>query len=429
MQSEFVPYVKTERKDLPPTFLPSSCVSASGSNGAYAKPDGTITSAVHKYDSTTDSELSVTLSDIVPNSTPLSPGCAGLGDGVDSEYIKTFRITSNLLTEFYNGEEKILEACVLLPEGHSSKPDAKYPLVVAHGHYSPSFNPGGGFRETAPDCDPDTDGYACLTDVYSKYLHGNWTATTPDSVFSGGRVILVTLNHPVQFFDDSYAVNSETMGPYGDAIVHEMIPAIEKRFQGIGEGWARGVMGGSTGGWESAMSMIKYPDEFGYALAACPDSVSFSHHTSVDMYNNRNAYYYDSNFKRTAIPGYRDGYSGQLWGEDSYGVPRGAIISTAEEMNRRELVMGESGRSCGQWDAWEAVFSPVDEKTGFPKRAFDKLTGEIDKDVVEYWRENFDLAYILTRDWDKIGEKVRRGEAKGAMLCCSARYHPSPPLF
>ena len=60
--------------------------------------------------------------------------------------------------------------------------------------------------------------------------------------------------------DDSYAVNSESMGPWGDAIMYELLPYIESTFRGIGEGWARFCYGGSTGGWESLAVQLKYPD-------------------------------------------------------------------------------------------------------------------------------------------------------------------------
>ena len=32
------------------------------------------------------------------------------------------------------------------------------------------------------------------------------------------------------------------------------------------------------------------------------------------------------------------------------------------------------------------------------------MTGDIDKEVAEYWKENYDLAYILKRDWAKNGK-------------------------
>ena len=43
------------------------------------------------------------------------------------------------------------------------------------------------------------------------YLYRNWTS--PEGVFKGARALLVQINHPTPFFDDSYAVNSESMGP------------------------------------------------------------------------------------------------------------------------------------------------------------------------------------------------------------------------
>ena len=64
------------------------------------------------------------------------------------------------------------------------------------------------------------------------------------------RVIKLNIQHANQYYDDSYAVNSENLGPYGDAINYELIPMIEKTYRGLGK-WARGTYGGSTGGWEA----------------------------------------------------------------------------------------------------------------------------------------------------------------------------------
>jgi len=74
-------------------------------------------------------------------------------------------------------------------------------------------------------------------------------------------------------------------------------------------------------------------------------------------------------------------------------------------MNHRELVLGTNSRSGAQWDIWEAVYSPVGDD-GYPKRIWDKKTGEIDRSVAEYWRENYDLSYILRRDWEELGPKL-----------------------
>jgi len=207
----------------------------------------------------------------------------------------------------------------------------------------------------------------------------------------------------VPFFDDSYAVNSANVGPYGDAIMRELVPGIEAKYRGIGAGWARGVMGGSTGGWESFAMPVLYPDDFNAAFAACPDPVTFSHFTSINLYKQENAYFYDSDFKRTPLPGYRDGYSGTTW--PGYVTPYGDVIATVQEQNHRELVLGEHSRSCGQWDIWEAVYSPACDD-GFPCRIYDKTTGKINKTIAEYWRNNFDLAHIIERDWATLGPKL-----------------------
>ncbi len=90
------------------------------------------------------------------------------------------------------------------------------------------------------------------------------------------RMLVVTLQHPTPYFDDSYAVNSVNVGPYGDALMQELIPEIEKRFRAIRQPWARLLDGGSTGGWESLALQVFHPDFFGGTWSYCPDSMDFS---------------------------------------------------------------------------------------------------------------------------------------------------------
>eukprot|EP01051_Picozoa_sp_SAG22_P007278 SAG22_NODE_506_length_9643_cov_5.853206_8_plen_124_part_00 len=84
------------------------------------------------------------------------------------------------------------------------------------------------------------------------------------------RLLIVEVQHPCPYYDDSYAVNSASMGPWGDAIMTELLPAVEAKFRGIGEGWARFTYGGSTGGWEALAVQLLYPNEFNGCFAACP---------------------------------------------------------------------------------------------------------------------------------------------------------------
>lgn len=134
---------------------------------------------------------------------------------------------------------------------------------------------------------------------------------------------------------------------------------------------------------------VKYPTEYNGCYAACPDPVDFRAYGLVDLYKDKNAYYLDSPFKKTLRPGHRN-YLGQ-------------VDATLYEMNMRELALGTKSRSGQQWDIWEAVYSPVG-KDGYPQRIWNKLTGDINSEITEYWRENYDLAYIIQRDWAKHGK-------------------------
>jgi len=78
---------------------------------------------------------------------------------------------------------------------------------------------------------------------------------------------------------------------------------------------------------------------------------------------------------------------------------------TVEQKNRFELVSGTRGRSGRQMDIWSAVFGPVGDD-GYYQRLFDKLTGEIDPEVAQYWKENYDLLYAMQQNWSTLGPKL-----------------------
>ncbi|MCU0325327.1 MAG: hypothetical protein MUF45_08755 [Spirosomaceae bacterium] len=309
----------------------------------------------------------------------------------DTKYIKHIKIQSKLLTEFW-GRPMYLGAHVLLPYGFDEHPEARYPLCVNHGHFPADFD---GFSENPPPANMDTTdyierfgiyGYKKLVAQEAYNFYKQWTSP------NFPRFLVIEIQHATPYYDDSYAVNSANMGPYGDAITYELIPEIEKRFRGIGQGWARFMYGGSTGGWEALAAQVFYPDEFNGCFAACPDPIAFDAYTSVNIYKDKNAYYNEGSFKKTKKPGKRN-YLGQ-------------IACTVEDMNHRELAMGTKSRSGDQFDIWEAVYSPMGAD-GYPKPIFNKLTGEIDPKVAEYWRENYDLLHILKRDWSKLGTKLQ----------------------
>lgn len=308
----------------------------------------------------------------------------------DTKYIRHETIQSAKLTKFW-GRPMHLGANVLLPEGFDANPNARYPLVIYHGHFPHTFT---GFREQPPDPDLQPDfserfnwkGYNRTQQEYAHQFYKEWTGP------NFPRMLVIEIRHANPFYDDSYAVNSQNLGPYGDAINEELIPHIEKKYRAIGQPWARFMYGGSTGGWEAMGAQVLYPDFYNGAYIACPDPIDFRAFTVVNIYDDRNAYYVDSAWKRTPRPGRRN-YLGH-------------VAATLEEMNRLELVLGTKTRSGQQWDIWEAVYSPAGAD-GYPKRIWDKRTGEIDKSVAAHWRENYDLSYILRRDWEKgLGRKL-----------------------
>lgn len=176
------------------------------------------------------------------------------------------------------------------------------------------------------------------------------------------------------------------------AITYELIPFVEEKFRGIGEGWSRFTYGGSTGGWEALAVQIMYPKEYNGCFAACPDPIDFRAYTVVNIYDDKNAYYIDGDHRKVLRPGTRD-YLGH-------------IKTNLRDMNYRELALGTKSRSGQQWDIWEAVYSPQGED-GYPVRIWDKKTGEINHDVAKYWKENYDLRYIMERDWDKLGPDLQ----------------------
>jgi len=308
----------------------------------------------------------------------------------DSKYVRHIKIRSKLLSDFW-GKDFYLGAHVLLPEGWDTHPQARYPLAIFHGHFPNDF---AGWRTTPPDttvpCEYsarfDVDCYNRVVQQEAYDFYKMWTGP------SFPRVIAIEIQHANPYYDDSYAVNSQNLGPYGDAITYELIPYIERMFRGIGQGWARFTYGGSTGGWEALAVQTFYPDEYNGCYAACPDPIDFRAFTVFDLYKEKNAYFDQNSLKRTERPAHRN-YLGQ-------------VSATIRETNLRELVLGTKSRSGQQWDIWEAVFSPVGTD-GYPQRIWDKYSGVIHPEVAAYWKENYDLSYILHRDWPKIGAKLQ----------------------
>ncbi len=143
---------------------------------------------------------------------------------------------------------------------------------------------------------------------------------------------------------------------------------MEKQYRGIGEGWARGVYGGSTGGWRALALQVLYPDFFNGALVACPDPIDFHAYSLVDLYEDKHAFWAPSAWKQVPIPMER--------------TADGKVLSMMDDAIRYELVIGTKGRSGEQFDIWQAVYSQVGED-GYPHPILNPRTGYTDHRVPE----------------------------------------------
>jgi Putative esterase len=341
---------------------------------------GNLYSKPVKLSFSASTSITLSLTEEIPPIPPLK----------DTKYVRHVRIQSQLLTKFW-GRPMYLGAHVLVPEGFDTHLQARYPLAIFHGHFPVDFD---GFRTTPPDPNlkPDYNerfhvaGYNRIQQEEAYKFYQQWSAP------NFPRFLVVEIQHANPFYDDSYAVNSANVGPYGDAIETELLPYIEKQFRAIGQGWARFTYGGSTGGWEALAVQVFYPDHYNGAFVACPDPVDFRAYTNINLYEDKNAYVIAGAHRQEEQPAARD-YLGR-------------VIVTQREANTYELALGTHSRSGQQYDIWQAVFSPVGAD-GYPAPIFNKETGVIDPAVARYWRDHFDLTHILQRDWATLGPKVQ----------------------
>lgn len=317
--------------------------------------------------------IALTLDEVIPPIEPLQPGeVLQQGNPRDTEWVKYVKIQSDVLSAFW-GRPMYIGANVLLPKGYDEHPDVRYPVLYLQGHF-----PG---RSAPLGFEPGNPGRGA-----SAGLADFWTSD------GAPRFIAVTFRDANPYYDTSYSVNSENVGPYGDAITQELIPYLESHFRIRREPWARLLAGGSTGGWEALAMQVFYPDLFGGAWGWCPDPVDFNYFQIVDVYDDPNAYVLDHGWTQVERPNARR--------------PDGNVISTVRMENYLEEATGTSSRGAGQWDIWHAVYSPVGAD-GYPQPIWDPVTGVIDHDVAAYWREHYDLHAHLARHWPELGPKLR----------------------
>ena len=327
-------------------------------------------------DAGTPLDLKLSFTHVIPPVTPPA----------DTKWVKHVKFQSKLLTEFW-GHPMFIGATILLPRDYDSHPNAHYPTIYQQDHFS--LAPAFGF---STDSDATysrqltmlkarTDGREPGFDFYKSWNSSDFP-----------RMIAVKFQHPTPYYDDSYAVNSENNGPYGDALLKELVPYIESHFRAIPDGYARVLTGGSTGGWESIALQVLHPDFFNGTWTLYPDPVDFSRLQMVDAYNDTSAFVPNGN-EWVVTPRYMSRTS------------EGQTETTQGDLSKIESVLGSHERSGQQFNAWDAAWGPVGSD-GYPRPLWNKTTGTIDRSVADYWRDHFDLSYHLSKNWATEGPKL-----------------------
>ncbi len=311
----------------------------------------------------------------------------------DTKWVKRVKMQSPILTKFW-GHPMYIGATVLLPQGYDAHPGVHYPVLYEQGHFSLAA-PMGFTTDSLPAPTAVQLARKSMYNTEPGYeFSKEWTAS------GFPRMIVVTFQHPTPYFDDSYAVNSANNGPYGDAIMQELIPYLETNFRIIAKPYARVLSGGSTGGWESLALQLFHPDFFGGTWTLYPDPIDFHHYGEVDAYADTNAFIMGTPPLFTTVSQWLHPERYFARGID------GQAIQSMRQLSQLEAVNASHGRAAEQLEIWDDVYGPAGPD-GYPVPLWDKRTGHIDRDVANYMRDHgFDLTAYVQKNWATLAPKL-----------------------
>lgn len=256
-----------------------------------------------------------------------------------------------------------LKASVLLPENYD--PAESYPIRYNIAGY------GGR--------------YTRVNNLVSNAEFTEWWRSE-----EAPRVINVFLDGEGPF-GDSYQMDSENSGPYGYALIYELIPHIESKYRGTDSAKTRFVDGCSTGGWVSLGLQLYYPDVFNGVFSYSPDAIEFENYQLINIYEDENAFVNEFEYNRPVM-------------RSTVGEP----MISMQEFIAYENTLGSSNtylNSGGQFSAHTALYSPRGEN-GLPKPLFHPTTGKIDREVAEHW-EKYDFKIYAEKNWPTLGPKLQ----------------------
>lgn len=282
---------------------------------------------------------------------------------VSHPLVREISMKSKALSDFW-GDERSLKATILLPKNYDSNNTKAYAI-----RYNVS---GYGGR------------YTRINRIVGNEEFMSWWESD-----EAPEVINVFLDGEGPF-GDSYQLDSDNSGPYGQALIYELIPFIEQEYRGTTEAKNRFVDGCSTGGWVSLALQLFYPDVFDGVFSYSPDAIEFTNYQLINAYEDENAYVNEHGYERPVM-------------RDTNGEP----VMALRDFIQYENVLGASNtylNSGGQFSAHTALYSPKGEN-GLPKPLFDPISGKIDSQVAEAWKK-YDLKLHIERNWESIGPKL-----------------------
>jgi S-formylglutathione hydrolase FrmB len=201
----------------------------------------------------------------------------------------------------------------------------------------------------------------------------------------GKEKIFVYLNPETQSPFGLHAfVDSRVNGPWGRALVEEMIPHIEEQFRVVRDAGQRFIMGQSTGGYASLWLQLHYPSAFGGCWSVSPDPVDFSAFIGINLYEKGVNFYVD-----------------QQGAPRPFFLINGKPLYTMQQIVAMETLIGDGE----QTQAFEAEFGLPDHQ-GRPRQLFDRKTGKVHASVVKSW-EPYDLGRFIQRNWSRLSAQLR----------------------
>lgn len=263
-------------------------------------------------------------------------------------------VKSKLLSEFHQ-EPFSLRGTVTVPETYTDNPQKRYPVI----YEVPGF---GG------------------THVSRGQLQRHLRPAANDL---GVEFIYVMLD-PSCYGGHHVFANSANNGPWGDALINELIPEIDRQFRTDAREYGRFLTGHSSGGWSSFWLQLQYPNSFGGTWSTSPDPLDFRDFQRINLYEPDENMFIDAKGERRPLA-----------------RMRGNVLVWYDDFSHMEHVLGDGG----QLRSFEYVFSPKGTG-GHPARIWNRETGEIDLAVAEAWKA-YDINLFLRKNWKRLKPSIK----------------------